>query len=378
LSFEIYSVGDISFEGYYSDNPQNDLFSSVINLFKAADIVIANLENPLLEMNQGTPVSGKCTLRGCTGWADVIKGAGISLVSLANNHMMDYGEEGLSSTLEALERVGLHYVGAGKNYTDANKPLYLDINGNKVAVLARSSVVVASSSYAGDNIPGVAYLDVDETLKNLSACKKIADYVILIMHWGIEEYDYPSPEQRKLAKKIIDSGADIILGHHPHVIQGAEKMKNGFVHYSSGNFLFNEFNWSFINMDGESQETISRLSKKNREGMILDVEFKDAQIIFNSVHTRINSSGDVVLDDTRERKKEFEKLCRRLHWPGYRFGWRLYAAHREFVLRILPLVKGKFTWEKIKKIRPGHFKQLFFTLKRSLKITSEKSTNPYE
>lgn len=378
MTFAVSSIGDISFQGRNSDNPKIDVFSSVKAILESSDIVVANLENPLIEKTDGSAVVGKCTLRGSTGWAEVIKTSGINLVSLANNHVMDFGGTGLFSTMRALDSVGIHYVGAGKNSEDANKPLILNVSEKKIAVFARSSVIVSSPSYAGDNIPGVAYLNVDETVKLISECKKSVDYVILIMHWGIEDYEYPSPEQRNLAKKFIDSGVDLLLGHHPHVIQGIERIKNSLVHYSSGNFLFDEFSWTFINMEGEPQGTISTLSKKNREGMILKIEFDGSQLKYSSIQSRIETDGTVQIDENNRRINDFKILCQRLHWPAYKAWWRIYAACREFDLRILPLVNRKFNLNTIKKIRATHVKQLFSTLKRSMKITSEKSTNPYE
>lgn len=376
--FKLSAVGDISFHGRFSDTPRGDLFASVMNIFKQSDIVVANLENPLIEMGMGSPTIGKCTLRGDIGWADIIKESGISLVSLANNHMMDYGEEGLFSTIEILNRVGVKYVGAGINRDDADKPLILDVSGARVAFLSRSSVVVTSRCYAGVKTPGVAFFDVQSTIEMIRQCKKNADYVILFLHWGLEQYDYPSPEQRKLAAELVDSGVDLIIGHHPHVVQGVEKINNSIVSYSAGNFVFDDFPWEFINMDGECQETFYQMNEKNRQGMILNVEFDQAQRLWHGIHTRIAKTGEVVPDHRSEREKRFETLCQRLQLSDYALIWRLYAACREFDLRILPLVRGKLRWSKIKKIRLSHFKQLLSKLKRSLKITSEKSTNPYD
>lgn len=376
--FKLSAVGDISFQGRYSDYPKCDLIESIMSVFKHSDVVVANLENPLIESGIGTPSVGKCTLRGGIGWADVIKESGIAVVSLANNHMMDYGEEGLFSTIDALDRAGVKHVGVGKNRDDASKPLFLEVAGYSIAFLSRSSVIVNSRCYAGDDTPGVAFLDVQSTIEMVRHCKKNADYVILILHWGLENYEHPSPEQRRLAKQFIDSGVDLILGHHPHVIQGVETINNSVVNYSSGNFIFDEFAWSFLNMDGELQDTVLRMRDKNRQGMIMNVEFNQSQMSWHCIHTRITKSGIVVLDDQTERQKRFGTLCQRLDLICYASIWKLYAACREFDLRIFPLVRGKFKWNRIKKIRPIHVKQLFSTLIRSLKITSEKSTNPYE
>lgn len=377
-SFKLCAVGDVSVYGRYANSPVLNVFSSIATEFESADLSIINLENPLIQAECGKPVEGKCTLRGSTGWASVLKATGINLVSLANNHMMDYGEEGLYSTMKALESVGLNYVGAGKDKQDANQPVFMEVKDQTVAVIARSSVVVASKSYAGDQTPGIAFLDIPETIKIIKECKEKSNTVILIIHWGIEQYKYPTPDQRRLAKEFIQAGVDIILGHHPHVLQGAETIEGSLVYYSMGNFLFDEFNWTFINNDGTPQESRFRLSESNRQSGLMVLQSSGTRYEHRFIPTVIMNDGTIAFDKSSRRLSEFKKLCDRLNLPGYKILWKLYSAKMEWGLRIKPLIRGKFTWEKIKKIRLSHFRQLFSTLKRALKITSEKSTNPYD
>lgn len=374
---QINAVGDISFQGKSADNPSAHIFSSIIPDLKNANLTIANLENPLLE--QGRPVPGKCTLRGSVGWAQILKETGIRVLSLANNHIMDYGEDGLFSTIKALESSGLYYVGAGRNKEQACSPIFLDLAGQNIAILSRTSVIVSSPSYAGKNQPGVAFLDIKETKRDIKNCKQETDIVILIIHWGVEEYKYPSPDQSRLAREFVEAGADLIIGHHPHVLQGIEKVSNGLVCYSLGNFIFDEFLWSFINKDGLHQENVFKLSPDNRKSGILKVYFNDTDIeSYEIMPTLIQSNGTVQIDDTMERRDGLNRLCSRLNWPAYNLFWRFYSLKQEWHLRIKPLLRGIFSWQKIKKIRPKHFKQLSERLRRSSNITSGKSTNPYE
>lgn len=376
MTFSICSVGDVSFHGRNADHPSINIFLSVVPALKNADMSIANLENPLLD--KGDPIQGKCTLRGSVGWAKILKESGFTLLSLANNHMMDYGDTGLFSTLKALENSGLSYVGAGKDIAEAQAPVYLNISGKKIAILARTSVIVSSPSYASKKQPGVAFLDIAETREKICHCCNTADIVILIIHWGLEEYEYPSPHQRKLAKEFVETGVDLVLGHHPHVIQGVEKINNSLINYSSGNFVFDEFIWSFINMDGVLQKNFSKLTNNNRKGCILKVNFYKNKITYNLIPTSINNEGAVLLDNFKARKKDFKRLSSRLKWPGYSFFWKIYAIGREWNLRIKPMIQGKITWEKLRKIQLKHFQDLFHKIKKSAKITSEKSTNPYD
>ena len=340
------------------------------------DLVIANLENPLVD--GGCAVPGKCTLRGAVGWAQVLKDVGVHAVTLANNHIMDYGKEGLLSTLDALDQAGIQYVGAGQDIAGAEGPLLFNIKGKKIALIARTSVVVASPSYAGESAPGVAFFDLEQTVEMVGHLKKTSDYVVLLIHWGLEEYLYPSPDQRKQAKILVEAGVDLILGHHPHVLQGTESIQTSLVNYSAGNFFFDEFFWSFINRDGEPQEAFSKLSDDNRKGMILQVEFLGQHLKYDCTPTFIEETGTIRVEQLPARTKQLKRLSAVLKWPFYSRLWRLYAVKKEFQLRILPMISGKLTWSTLKKVRLRHFKQLFGAIRRSSKIASEKSTNPYE
>lgn len=291
---------------------------------------------------------------------------------------MDYGEDGLFSTIAALEEAGLPFTGAGKNRNEANKPLFMNLNGHNVAVIARSSVVVASRCYAGEQEPGVAFLDLTETVNTIIECKKQSDCVIVIVHWGIEQYEYPTPEQRSMAKKLVQAGADIILGHHPHVLQGIETYDGSLICYSMGNFLFDEFNWSFINREGKPHQSQFKLSENNRKSGLTVINSSENKHTYRFIPTLITNDGIIKLDKSQRRLTAFKKLCLRLNSPAYDFIWKLYSLQMEWKIRVKPVMGGDLTWSRIKKIRPSHFKQLFLTLKRSLKITSEKSTNPYE
>lgn len=373
------AVGDVSFQGKNADTPALSAFSSILPYFSGdANLVIANLENPVLENGAATP--GKCTLRGAVGWADVMKQAGIRLVSLANNHMMDYGAAGLSSTIAALEKAGIDFVGAGENRTEALAPVYIDHQGQRIAFLARSDVFVASHCFATDELPGVAFFDLEETRRSIAACRRQSDLVVLLLHWGLEHYLYPSPGQRRTAAELISAGAGLILGHHPHVLQGTERIGKGLVCYSQGNFLFDEVEWSLPDGNGNRRTLTVHLSAENRRGGILGVEWIPGEgITATDFHpTFIRPEGLVAAEDTVDRRRHYDRLCSRLHWPGYGLWWRLYSLKREMELRILPLFRDKLTWRKLRKLRLRHFRELRDKLRRSARISAGKSKSPYD
>jgi len=373
----IVAVGDISFRGNREDHPSVDIFRQVTSILKSGDVVIANLESPLVD--NSTPVQGKCTLRGTVGWAKIIKEAGIQFVSLANNHMMDYGVEGLKSTIKACKEAGLSYAGAGNNIDEACKPVYIDIKGKQIAILSRTSVIVHSPSCATKTTPGVAFLNIDETLEAISNCRREADLVVLSIHWGLENYLYPSKEQRMLAKQFVEAGAGLIIGHHPHVLQGIEQIGTALVIYSLGNFLFDEFDWSFVNEEGILQTNTSTLSNLNRQSGIVATTLAKGEVnAFNFNPTSIDQNGIIILTDKNVGMKTMKKLSSRLQWPFYDRFWLVYSLKQEWILRINPLFSGKFTLEKLKKLRFTHIKRLTKKLIQSGRISLGKSASPYD
>ncbi|KAI7252503.1 hypothetical protein KC345_g11475 [Hortaea werneckii] len=166
--------------------------------------------------------------------------AGIDGVSLANNHILDYGQTAMLDTLIHLDKYKIGHTGAGKNIEEAYKPYTKTVKGKRIAMLGVSRVLSGPSWYAGKNSPGAASAYTPEPL--LGAIKKSAqdnDYTIVYIHWNQEFKDYPEKYARQLAKQMIDAGADIILGAHSHCLMGIEYYKHKPIYYSLGNFVFN-------------------------------------------------------------------------------------------------------------------------------------------
>lgn len=338
--------------------------------------MIANLEGPLFD--ESMPVPNKCTIRGGTEWANILKDIGIQIVSLANNHIMDHGVLGLDSTINTLERVNISYVGAGSNIEDASRPLIKNVNGHRVAFLARSAVIVDSPSYATPTIPGVAFLNLDELVMMVREYNNLVDIVIVLIHWGLEHYQHPTPMQRIQAKTLIEAGADLILGHHPHVIQGYERFDKGLVAYSLGNFLFQEFDWTIKSKDGIFRNFRLFLTPENRKGIILKTSIKDKEIIVDQVFTNIEANGSVLLDSDPKRLETFHQLSKKFKNRTYYTWWKIYSLKKEWELRVSQRISIKHIILKIFLVRPRHFKELYRLIRNILRITSGKSTNPYE
>lgn len=376
--FRLHAVGDISFEGPLAEKPSFACFEDIDSILSRADVVVGNLECALTQSATGE-VSEKCKLHGDVGWAHMLKRAGIDVLSLANNHLMDHGSEGLLSTLEALRSAGVRYVGAGANKREACAPLILEIAGRRVAFLARTAVVVSSPSYAGESVPGVAFLDPVDAVAAIHSCRSHADIVVVLIHWGIEEYSYPSPTQRELARRLVDAGADVILGHHPHVLQGIEYWGSGVIAYSLGNFLFDEFDWMHMRPDGTVTKQELRLTPGNVKGVIATFEWTEAQRpVVTETFTRIEPHGQVRVDGDPAREAEMSRLSAGIGRRWYRLWWHGYAMRREWSLRL----QGEMSFRKLAanlhRLRLRHVTGLFKSIRRSARMVSEKSTNPYE
>jgi poly-gamma-glutamate synthesis protein (capsule biosynthesis protein) len=217
-------------------------FRRVAPLLAGADLTLANLECALTA--SFSPPDDPYTMRFMSSPAAVegLLLAGIDAVSLANNHSMDFGPVGLRDTIAVLDAQSIAHVGAGENLADARRPAVLALGGAKVALLGYDGVSGAWYG-AGDNRPGTAPLDPALLVEDVAAATELAEVVVPFFHWGLEYTPGPTPEQRHLARLAVDAGATLVLGAHPHWVQGIECYQGKPIFYSLGNFVFDQ-EWS--------------------------------------------------------------------------------------------------------------------------------------
>jgi poly-gamma-glutamate synthesis protein (capsule biosynthesis protein) len=178
----------------------------------------------------------------------------VDAVSLANNHMLDYGMKGVVETTSWLKEAGIRYTGVGANVSGAAEPIYLERQGRRLAFLAFSNTF-PREFWAETMKPGTAYGDPDLIKQSVNQAHKQADRVIVSFHWGSESTLNPKGYQHRLARLAVDAGADVVFGHHPHSLQPIERYNDGLIFYSLGNYFF------------------STLSKDVEYGLLADVEF---------------------------------------------------------------------------------------------------------
>lgn len=268
-------VGDIMLSRTIGDimarkNDWKYPFLEMADLLRSADLTIGNLEGPISSrgVNQGSIYSFRANPKAAEG----LLSSGFDVLSIANNHIFDWGRAALSDTIGILNEVGIATVGAGHNFEEANAPRVIEIHGVKIAFLAYTDLY-PQSLWATETQGGVSDSTLENIKKFISIARDQADVVILLWHWG-EEYETVSrPREQAIARALIDAGADIIVGHHPHVVQEVEEYNGGYIAYSLGNFVFDQ-NFSEDTRRGRALKIILR------DGKIFKTE--EFEVKFNS------------------------------------------------------------------------------------------------
>ena len=235
----IYFAGDVTFANHFEKHVSKNFSYPFKRLkwFADADITMVNLENPLT--TRGAPVPKQFNFRALPEYVNVLQDGGIDIVTLANNHIYDYSDEGLFDTIAFLDSSGIKHVGAGKNITEAREPVIFNVKGITIGFLGYYGMGRHSDSHpAGKEKAGTALRSLKYIKEDVQILKDSVDLVVVNFHWGEEKENYPGKSQIQFAHKVIDYGADLIIGHHPHVLQGVERYKDRIIAYSLGNFIF--------------------------------------------------------------------------------------------------------------------------------------------
>lgn len=214
-----------------------DCLGKISQIVKTADYAIVNLESPIL-FSKASSIS-KCgpNLHCTKNAADAICFAGFDCVTLANNHFYDYGEVGVKNTLSQLDQLNIEHVGGGLNLREAEKTLYKEICGQKLAIIncCEHEFSIATNHSAGSNP-----LSPIKQYYAIRQARKESDIIVVIVHGGIEHYELPSPRMKELYHYFIDCGADVVVNHHQHCFSGYEIYQGRPIIYGLGNFCFDE------------------------------------------------------------------------------------------------------------------------------------------
>ena len=278
-------------------------FSALDGYMAKADITFGNLESPL--STGGKKLYGKSVvLRGDPKMAPVLAEQGFDVLSLANNHMMDYNSDALLDTIAALRDSGIEPVGAGADLAEATQAVIMNSNGLRIGFLAYSDkyntdfLVKRSFAATGDSC-GVAPLDRKGILEDIKALDAEVDVIVVSLHWGKEYKSKPASADVKLAHEIIDAGAALVIGHHPHRLQGVERYGKGLIAYSLGNFIFDQKSVLYM-----------------RQSMILDVELAPGEVVEATITpVLITNSQPAILTGSKASSllKKIAGYCKKLN-----------------------------------------------------------------
>lgn len=351
---EIIIAGDIcptkDTEPLFESGQEHPIFNNVLPLLKQADCTVANLECAVLNQGKAIKKSGPA-LKANESTIKVLKKAGFNVLSLANNHIKDFGAAGVINTINTCNKYTIETFGAGSNLTVAKKPFIKEIKGIKIGFLAfaEQEFNIASATEAGAN-----FLDVYEDFDSIRSLKNKVDYLIVVYHGGVEYHPYPSPLLQKKCRKLIASGADLVTCQHSHCIGTTEQYQNGTIVYGQGNTLFgyrkNNSGWN--------------------EGLLLKVtihkqESLHASLTFVPVQTLPNGSINVMDTPLKEQRlATFFKQSQQCADANFiAAAWQSFCAHKSVLY--IPWLLGFNTFcIRLNRLLGNRIVKLLYTKKR--------------
>ena len=226
--------------------------------FAAADLAFANLEGSM--SNVGSDTGKKYSFRFNPEAVKGLQYAGFDVLSLANNHMLDWGRSSLCETTKLLDSVNIGYAGAGCDGEQAHRPYVANLGDTSVAFLAYTTFY--EGAHATDTRAGMTKLDREEMKQTIKDLKESGvDIVLLSMHWGTEYDTRSSKREQDFAHELVDAGLDVLIGHHPHVAQEIERYKDGWIIYSLGNLVFDQY-----------------FSEETMQGLLADIQIQNGRV----------------------------------------------------------------------------------------------------
>lgn len=307
-------------------NSVEELFGDFLPMIREADLSITNLESPVIDGGEPIAKTGPA-LKSPVDSLGVLKTAGFGLVTLANNHIMDYGSEGLFSTLDSCKNEGIETTGAGSSFTEARKPWHIEINGIRISVI---NIAENEFGTTHGEQPGCHPLDPVQNYYTIQNAKRSSDKVIVIVHGGHEHYELPSPRMKQTYRFFVDSGADAVAGHHTHCVSGFEVYKDAPIFYSLGNFLFDKQGTNGGELTPWNKGLILKLTiDKKRIGFEYCPYLQNSKSaglhpmsekMRNEFEVKISRLNSIIENDA-ELEYSFEKYCRR--------SYRLYSSYIE-------------------------------------------------
>lgn len=369
----IVSVGDIMPGGLLNDSDQPCANEEVLGLLQQGDVRCGTLECAL--GNEPTYDKAKLAKRDDGIYSNVIyakdadirrlKELHVDIVSLANNHFFDLGEEGALHTIELLDKEGVLYCGAGRNLEEAGAPVVMEIKGKKIAFLGFCDTDyyhVYMCTYATEKSPGINPMRRDYVISEIKKNAALYDYVVVLAHWGKENTFNPDLSTDEMARLMLKAGADAVLGSHPHRVQPVINTRKGSVAYSMGNFLFperliappkvtyypeNPIDYTSLPITDKYPivdcVTLKTLPFLARVGMIVTTEIGNQTAESKYVFSYLNSNNCIELlgkEKTKKIQHSISKIKVALDWGQYKNYLRI-SHYKNAIVSRLKKIMGK-------------------------------------
>lgn len=331
-SFEVVIGADICMtetnkDAFVNGNIGKIVDQRIISILKGADARIFNLEGPLVDEPDPIDKNGPNLIMS----TECIKGISElnpTLLTLANNHIMDQGCIGLNSTLNCLSKANIPYVGVGESISEARKGQVAEMKGQRIGIYACAE---HEFSLASNTEPGANPFDPFTSLDDITELKKKCDYLIVLYHGGKEYYRYPTPYLQKVFRRMVDKGADLVIAQHSHCIGCEEKYKDGILIYGQGNFIFDGGNDEFWN-----------------SGMLVGIRFDDDGVKINYYPYR-KQGGKIIFDgnsDTSSLMTDYQERSEQIMVEEFiRNNYKEYA--KKYLETYLRILNGNSCWFRL-------------------------------
>lgn len=302
MTLKFFASGDV----VNQKGTRDFLSESMREVINSSDFSICNFEAPIKSNNSAPICKTGPHIFQAKEAVQHLRNAGFTHVSLANNHIYDYGQTGLENTIGEFKKYNIEYVGAGYGFKDAYSHKIIAKDNIKIALISACENEFGCI-YEDQNRGGYAWLFHDSLEDSVRILKQEVNYVVLLAHAGVENIDFPIKEWRDRYKRLCDVGVDVVIGHHPHVPQGFEEYEKSLIFYSLGNFYFDVDNLDVQNRHNESYSVIlvfddnnfsyELVFHKKLNGQVLVIEEKNASFQISYLNNLLTNNYEVSNND---------------------------------------------------------------------------------
>jgi poly-gamma-glutamate synthesis protein (capsule biosynthesis protein) len=321
------------------------------SLFADRDVLFGNLEFTL--PGDGRHVPTEPRVIGDPAFVNWVTDAGFNLLTLANNHTFDALDSGFRQLRSELDRWQLRHFGAGMNLNEAVAATIIEAGGLRLAFVAAVDQRSGPYQFAADGLWGVAPLDLDRLTRQIEGLRRQVQHVIVSLHWGEERFLVPSPLQIAQAHALVEAGASMILGHHPHVLQGVEFYRDAPIVYSLGNFVADDVHFS--------HDDAIRWNRTERTGCALLADLSESALSNVRLTPTYDAGRLVELDHDGFGSRRVEKASRQI---ARGVTPARYRREHLWVKTFVPILKH-LRWSEFRNLRPSHVKRMIQALMRA-------------